>query len=202
MAANWGRKRWARLPRTLLRSLVGPSDVRRWSDPSNLHPAWDARTVQMAALIPPGSRVLDVGAGAMVLRDHLPAGCAYTPLDLVARTPETIVCDLNSPTPPGLPASDVVVLSGVLEYVEDADRLLGHLYRVTTFVVASYAVARGGRMEKVRRRASGWVNDYDGDRLVSLFLHHGFHCETSERWQDQMLYRFRRMQIQPAFVRD
>jgi hypothetical protein len=191
-----------RLQKTLLRGVLGPSDLGRWSKASSLLPVWDSRTIQMAALIPAGSRILDVGAGAMVLKDHLPERCLYTPADLVARSAETVVLDLNGPELPRLPATDVVFLSGVLEYVVDLDRLLKHLYESTTFIVASYASSRGDRMGKLHRRSRGWVNDYSQDTLLSLFLHHGFHCEHVGAWYDQGLFRFRKMQIQPAFVRD
>lgn len=156
----------------------------------------------MAALIPRGSRVLDVGAGAMVLKDHLPEGCLYTPVDVVARSPETLVWDLNSTDRPDLPGADLVFLSGVLEYVADLDGLLKRLYECTTFIVVSYASFGGGRIGRLRRRARGWVNDYSREELLSLFLHHGFHCEQAQAWYDQGLFRFRKMQIQPAFVRD
>ena len=192
-----------RLQKTLLRGVFGPSDLGRWSNASNLLPMWNSRTIQMAALIPAGSRVLDVGAGAMVLKDHLPERCLYTPADLVARSPDTLVWDLNSNDWPDLPGADVVFLSGVLEYVVDLERLLHRLYRGSTFIVASYALyPGGGRRGRLRRRSRGWVNDYSQDALLSLFLHHGFHCEHMEAWYDQGLFRFRKMQIQPAFVRD
>jgi len=153
-------------------------------------------------MILPGSRVLDVGAGSMKLRDHLPEGCFYTPLDVVARSPNTIVCDLNTEIP-RLPQTDVAVLSGVLEYLEDFDTLLSRLYESTTYVVASYAMTHGGSLRsRLRRCFQGWVNGYSLDHFLSVFLHHGFHCEETGVWYDQTLFRFRKMQIQSAFVRD
>jgi hypothetical protein len=56
----------------------------------------------MARGIRPGSRVVDVGAGAQALRSALPPHCTYVPIDIVQRTPDTVVCDLNREDPPTL----------------------------------------------------------------------------------------------------
>ena len=62
-----------------------------WSDVGN---RWPSRIAAVAALIPPGSSVLDIGAGAQGLRNALPPSCAYTPADLQQRTPDTLVLDV------------------------------------------------------------------------------------------------------------
>lgn len=193
--------------RTLLRPLfkqwLSPTDHERWHRLSSSPTAWDSRSAKIGTMLAPGSRVLDVGAGSMRLREHLPEGCSYIPLDLVARCPEAIVCDLNTPDIPRLPETDVAVLSGVLEYLEEPGVLLSRLYESTTRIVASYAVANAaGLRQHWRRRFHGWVNDYSVNQLLSIFLHHGFHCEGMDVWHDQAIFRLRKMEIQPAFVRD
>ena len=76
---------------------------------------------EIAKLIPAGSNVIEFGAGRRQLEKFLPAGCTYTPSDLVDRGPGTIVCDLNRPPLPDLRhlRLKVAVFGGVLEYVAD-----------------------------------------------------------------------------------
>lgn len=61
------------------------SDLTRWENIENLHEEWDSRTIMIARLIPPNSRVLEFGAARLVLRDHLPINCSYQPSDIVDR---------------------------------------------------------------------------------------------------------------------
>lgn len=51
--------------------------------------------MRVADYLGAGSKVVDLGCGAMSLERHLPAGCQYVPSDLVARDARTRVCDLN-----------------------------------------------------------------------------------------------------------
>ncbi len=131
--------RFSRAAKTILLKRDGRSDTGRWSDPSNLNESWDVRTAALAKFVPPGSSVLEFGAGRRVLPRYLPAGCQYTPSDLVDRGPGTLVCDLNAAQLPLFPEHDVAVFSGVLEYVLDMDRLLDHLAPTCRIIVASYA---------------------------------------------------------------
>lgn len=112
----------------------------------------------MVLRIGPGSRVLDVGAGAQTTRRHLPANCVYIPLDLVARTPETIVCDLNKDTLPSVQV-DWAVVSGVIEYVVDAPRFLAELASVSGHVVLCRS--------SPRRQCHGTTSKWLGERLLT-----------------------------------
>jgi hypothetical protein len=164
---------------------------------------WDTRTVQLAALITPNTRVLEFGAGRMVLRRHLPEGCTYTPSDLVEREPGILCYDLNAPQLAPLPGFDVAVFGGVLEYVHDIPRLLTHLHGHCECVVASYAVATSkGLRARLGRRKHGWVNDYSAEGLVGMFLHAGFYPSAERRWGGQILYQFKKQHVHPAAVRD
>lgn len=175
--------------RTILRRRINRSDFRRWGTEANLHPAWDSRTLQIARLIPPGSSVLEFGAGRLVLRESLPPGCVYTPSDLVDRGFGTIVCDLNARTLPSLGHYDVAVFSGVLEYVNDVPRLIRHLSRSVDMIIASYSPTE---TNPCNRRAGGWVNDYDSDELRRLFAAEGFACGHTEPWAQQTIFVFTR----------
>lgn len=166
---------------------TGKSDFSRWSKPKSLSPLWDERTRQLAAMVTPGSAVLEFGAGRRVLEQMLDRPARYTPSDLVDRGPGTIVCDLNARPLPQFGAHDVAVFSGVLEYVNDVPSLIQHLRGSVPAIVASYAVLEKNRDE---RRAGGWVNDYTSAQFVALFDEQGFDCVENSSWQSQELYRF------------
>lgn len=140
----------------------------------------------MGALVSAGDSILEFGAGRMVLRDHIPPGCAYTPSDIVDRGAGTVVCDLNGPLPDFAP-HDVAVFSGVLEYVNNVPRLIEHLADVAKTIVVSYAVVDSN---PDGRRSHGWVNDYTSEQFVSLFSRAGFVCDHEEMWKTQKIFRF------------
>ena len=166
---------------------IGKSDYGRWRDINRLLPDWDTRTEQIGALISPGASVIEFGAGRMALRSYLPAGCSYTPSDVVYRGEGTIICDLNAKELPALVHYDVAVFSGVLEYVNDIPRLASYLSKSVNEVIASYAVLE---LNRTGRRASGWVNDYTEAELTNIFHNEGFLCASRERWRNQQVYCF------------
>lgn len=174
---------------TSLRKLVGGSDYGRWGEEGALRSDWDSRTRQIANLIEPGSSVLEFGAGRRVLEERLPAACTYTPSDLVDRGEGTLVCDLNAKALPNFPSHDVVVFSGVLEYVNDVPRLIARLHACAPTIIASYAVYE---LNSASRRTNGWVNDYTLPELMEVFSEAGYRCEHKETWKEQMIFRFRK----------
>jgi hypothetical protein len=179
--------------RTSLRLCRGSSDFRRWASTESLSPDWESRTVQSAKLIPRGASVLEFGAGRMTLRDCLPEGCRYTPCDLVDRGDGTIVCDLNARELPRFPDHDVAVFSGVLEYINDLERLISHTKRSCHMIIASYCGSEQvpGRLT---RRSHGWVNDHTSSEFEEIFLRAGFACDSVQVWDKQRIYRFIRKQ--------
>ena len=154
---------------------------------------WDGRTMKMAAMIPPGSRVLEFGAGRMVLRKHLPPGCTYMPADLVKRQPGTILCDLNDRNTSPLAEHDVAFFSGVLEYVYDIPRALKRLPPTCRMVIASYATTDApGQAGRVTRIRQGWVNHYTSTQFVGVFARAGYRCLARETWKSHTLFQFAR----------
>lgn len=85
---------------------------------------WPERAAAVAALIRPGERVLDLGAGACGLRARLPAGCSYvaTDIDTGGRS-DIIEMDLMTASAQRFPAQsfDVAVLVGVIEHCFHAE---------------------------------------------------------------------------------
>jgi hypothetical protein len=173
---------------TLLRS-AGRSNG-RWRRDQSLDVAWDERAVLMVADIPAGSRVIDVGAGSQVVRGLLPEGCDYVPVDLVSRSPDTIVCDLNRDGLPGLTA-DWLVASGVIEYVFDVDRLIGWMASAAPRIALSYETADD--QTRYYRRARSWVNDYTGGQMRALLNGHGFEVTRTANWKLQTIYWLKRV---------
>ena len=132
------------------------TDVARWSVPGNLATQWDARAAAAAEWIPAGSRVLDVGCGAMTLGSLLKPGCSYFPADVVERRPGAFVADLNRREfPPG--SYDWVSFLGVLEYVHDIAWPLVRAREAAPSLLVTYCTHLGG--DVAVRRGMGWVND-------------------------------------------
>lgn len=177
------------LLRTTLFKRMNPSDQARWQAEKALSLDWEPRIRQIASLVLPGSSVLEFGAGRMTLSKYLPADCRYTPSDIVDRGPGSIVCDLNSPSLPVFPSHDVAVFSGVLEYVQDVPRLVAHLSPIVRVFILSYAILET-HANRLSRRASGWVNDYNSSSLEAIFKINGFHPDHTEMWRSQKIYRF------------
>jgi len=175
---------------TVLRTLRGESHLRRWAHPSEMDTEWNTRTHIMAKLIPANSSVLEFGAGSMVLRTYLPPGTQYTPSDIVSRSADTLVIDLNSKSPlPSFPSHDIAVFGGVLEYIFDVERVVRHLSQHVRCVIASYAVT-DNTPRTFTRRALGWVNDMSDVTFRRHFEQNNFVCDHLVEWDQQMIYRF------------
>jgi hypothetical protein len=183
------KNQWPRIVRAIARR----SDKERWAERSNLHESWDERTRLIASRIEPDSRVLEFGAGRLVLEAMLPPGCRYTPSDIVARDERTVVCDLNRYPLPDLGRHDVIVFSGVLEYVSDLPRLLRELSPLAPRILASYAVyKRPAAAELLLRRSHGFMTDYNEEELLAVFRQAGYHPSESFDWKAQRIFDLRR----------
>ena len=151
----------ARARTTHLLQEVRGSDGARWSDAEELIPGAEARAQAAARRIEAGSRVLDLGAGTMALAKVLAPECTYVPADLVARSDDCHVVDVNQGQfPQG--RYDVVTLLEVLEYVHDIPPLLERVGSCAERLICSYHVR--GHETANERRQHGWFNDFsDGD---------------------------------------
>ncbi|HMI20635.1 MAG TPA: hypothetical protein VK533_13940 [Sphingomonas sp.] len=141
-----------------------------WSDPRSLHAVWDGRAKRAATYIPAGSRVLDLGCGAMALERYLAEGCTYQPCDLVARDARTLVCDFNEGEFPVGFDCDVVSVLGVLEYVADVPAFLAKVRALNCPVVLSYSASdRPGYATR-----APWVNAYTQAEFIAVCAAAGF----------------------------
>jgi len=178
----------------LVRQTLRLTHVRRWAAMDLTLDEWDERTIKMAGMIPPGSTVLEFGAGRMVLRDHLPPECKYIPVDVVEREPGMMVCDLNARNLPQFPMHGVAFFSGVLEYVYDVPRILRALPKSCSDVIASYACSdRRGQSRRATRMRQGWVNHFTSDAFITLFRDAGFTCAERGRCKSHDLFKFVRL---------
>jgi len=183
--------------RTFIMALIGKafgkSDKGRWKDDENLKCEWNSRTKIIAELVKPHSSVLEFGAGNMVLKEYLPDGCDYTPSDIEKRAENMIECDLNSAELPHFDYRDTIVFSGVLEYIDDIDRLLAHLCGSCGYIVASYAILpKKNIKELIFRRLRGWVNDYTYSQIIKMFDKHGLEKIDETDWEDQKIFVFQK----------
>lgn len=164
------------------------TQVERWSDLANFDPAWDARTAMIAVMIPKNSAVLEFGSGREQLEKFLPEGCTYQPCDLAPRSARTLVCNLNEGFPALPQRYDVIVFSGVIEYIHDLDALFRHVRASCTSCIVSYAATDDLDCVATRMR-NGWVHHYAVTELVALFEKAGFTVAETARWQAQTIFR-------------
>ena len=172
------------------------TDLTRWSDPANLDPRWEYGPARASRFVPPGSRVLDLGAGLEALRKHLPEGCTYTASDLMAHSERTVVGDLNrGEIPEG--EFDVVAVIATLEFVHDAGALFAALHQRAPLAILTYCARTDDDLDK--RLEKGFVNDFTRDELVLLCQKKGWQVVAAERLVvapafDQWLFALRRFE--------
>lgn len=125
-----------------------PEALARWEALAREPTPWPGRLAALARHIPPGSSVLDIGAGSRDLALLLPPECRYQALDCVAGpTPGGLVVDLE--TCEGFPAGltlcgyDVAVMAGVLEHLVDPIAALSMVFSWAHRVLFTYEPAAG-----------------------------------------------------------
>jgi hypothetical protein len=152
------------------------TDTTRWAVIDNLATQWDARAAMAAEWIPAGSRVLDVGCGAMALGGLLKSGCSYHPADVVERRPGAFVADLNAHEfPPG--SYDWVTFLGVLEYVHDPAWPLERARQAAPHLLVTYCTHIGS--DVAPRRGLGWVNDFTRAQFEGVVADAGWRIDRT-----------------------
>jgi hypothetical protein len=188
--------------RNAILTSLGQADYERWKALPHHEAWWDERTKKIATLIPAGSNVIEFGAGRRQLEKFLPAGCRYTPSDLVDRGPGTIVCDLNRSSLPDLRhlCVNVAVFGGVLEYLTDVPSLVSWLASmgIQTCIASFDAVPHGLSFiqrlkERIRRYRYGYRNNLTEEQLFRCFEAANMRCEEKHVWTTQGIYRFVRL---------
>ena len=121
-----------------------------------------------------------------MLPDLIPDDCQYTDSDLVARSENSFVCDLNERPLPEFPKSDFAIFSGVLEYLQDNETLIRHLPRSFKNVICSYIVTEI-KPDPEFRKSRDWHSNYSKDQLTELFESAGYQCNEVVDCQGQQL---------------
>ncbi len=196
--------RFIKTTASLKRKLFRQADPYRWMDATNFCPEWIERSRIIAGLIPKGSRVIEFGAGLSQLPSVLDPSCAYAASDLIGRSNDTLILDLENRPLPALANDrfDVAVFAGVLEYLSDVPGVISWVSQYVSTCIASYeCVPSDGqvcvRLKRTWNRASlGWVNAYTEEELKTIFARAGFHCGTHTLWNakdgSEPIFIFRR----------
>jgi hypothetical protein len=182
--------RIARILKTRWVVRVRGTDRSRWSRDSSFDNAWSGRHQLMVRSVRPGDAVIDLGSGPRALEEHLPDGCRYIPVDVVPRGPGSVVCDLNRDPMPDV-RGDVVVMSGVLEYIHDVHQLLTGARGLAPRAVVSYATVEA--FSDIRdRRSHGWMNDLGLPVLRDAFTTSGWSVSGEQEWQGHRVFELAR----------
>ena len=109
---------------------AGSTDLTGWKQVASKEAkeGWRDRAQLAAAFLRPGDIVCDLGAGAQPLRNFLPDGSKYLPVDCVDTLPGTHLSDFNAPDFT-LPAQGFNVLTalGVVNWLKDEEQFLNRL---------------------------------------------------------------------------
>jgi hypothetical protein len=161
------------------------SDINRWKNSNELFEDWDQRTSILGNYIAPGSKVIEFGSGNMSLKKMLPKNCTYTPSDIVKRTEETIVCDLNEPISFDLSFYNTAVFSGVFEYVYDIDTVFKQLEKHIPHIILSYACSD---ICIHNRLINGWLSEFTEKQLLDIFAKYSYDVIDKQEWRQQTIF--------------
>ena len=161
------------------------SDINRWKNSNELFEDWDQRTSILGNYITPGSKVIEFGSGNMSLKKMLPKKCTYTPSDIVKRTEEIIVCDLNEPISFDLSLYNTAVFSGVFEYVYDIDTVFKQLEKHIPHIILSYACSD---ICTHNRLINGWLSEFTEKQLLDIFAKYSYDVIDKQEWRQQTIF--------------
>jgi hypothetical protein len=161
------------------------SDINRWKNSNELFEDWNQRTSILGNYITPGSKVIEFGSGNMSLKKMLPENCVYTPSDIVKRTEETIVCDLNEPISFDLSFYNTAVFSGVFEYVYDIHAVFKQLEKHIPHIILSYACSD---ICTHNRLINGWLSEFTEKQLLDIFAKYSYDVIDKQEWRQQTIF--------------
>ena len=115
----------------------------------------------------------------------LPENCVYTPSDIVKRTEETIVCDLNEPISFDLSFYNTAVFSGVFEYVYDIDTVFKQLEKHIPHIILSYACSD---ICTHNRLINGWLSEFTEKQLLDIFAKYSYDVIDKQEWRQQTIF--------------
>jgi FkbM family methyltransferase len=163
-----------RIQRTMAHIEARAPDGGFWADFENVKPGAEERAKAALPWLSGCKSVLDLGAGAMAIKEMLPEDVTYWGADLVPWTPETVSVNLETAFP-NL-QTDAALLLEVIEFLcEPAPCLVGALNATRRLILSYNLLAQDETIEERRQR--GFVNDYTLDELESLLRSCGWRIE-------------------------
>ena len=156
---------------TELLKIAQTTDVGRWADPDVLKRGAEQRVNLLTQHVAPDQSVLDVGAGLMLLRQHMATPDLYTPLDLLKWDTNTLVMDLNQGHYPQNAVAQIVI-SACLEYLHHPDQCLSQMADLSDQLYLIYDTALDGN--RGERRQLGYMNDFSYDDILALLQKTGW----------------------------
>lgn len=150
---------------------------KKWEDYDStinfLYGNWDYRVKKVSECIDESiNSVLDLGAGAMSLKNFLNSKVIYYPVDYCKRAEETIVCNFEKYEFPDINV-DCIAASGILEYISDMEWFIGEICKRCETAVISYIPIEKHQNFAIRQH-EGWKNNYSIIELCILFQKNGF----------------------------
>ena len=158
----------------LIKRFIRVGRPRDWREFEYFDETWKERTALMAQLIGVNSKnVMDLGCGKCWLKDMLPTDVQYIGVDYKPREgADNIICDFNAGEFPSF-IVDVVLCSGVLEYIIFLPGFVDEITAVTDQVILSYC-GTDFFQDLTYRESLGWRNHFSNLGLISLFLKKDF----------------------------
>ena len=116
----------------------------------------------------------DIGCGDQKLRDALRRkglACRYQGYDILPGSQEVARLDVQSETLPF--TYDVVVMLGVVEYLEKAEPVFASLALQARWLLLSHVVRQGEYYSEARRAELGWRNHLTRDMITGMLENSG-----------------------------
>jgi hypothetical protein len=159
-------------------------------DQSN--PSWRERAELCAELVASldlrssqGFSLADIGCGDQKLRDALHRQgltCRYQGYDILPQSKAVARLDVQSET---LPCPyDVVVLLGVVEYLENVEQVFASLAIQAPWLLVSHVVRQGEYYTEARRADLGWRNHLTKHEIIGLLETSGLAVVRSSMTSD------------------
>lgn len=172
------------------------SDGARWADPARIGEGAETRAEIAAPHIGAGQMVLDLGCGVQALRRRLPEGVRYTPADLVPRSADCYITDLNqhfyyvdelfpaAPTYEG--RYDWIAALELCEFLHELPRLFERARKSSAGFIVTYRAAPEGIDDAGReaRRAQGWFSDHTAAEFEAMLVKAGWSVKERKRGAD------------------
>ena len=157
------------------------TDHKRWREMST---SWGERFPERSKLagqvIPNGSRVLDLGAGTMVLKRYLKEDCIYQPCDLYSRDSNCLEADLNKREFPEGKKYDWVTLIGLFQFLKEPEWVLNKCRDVASHLYVTFSPRVRMELkdeERVWREGEGWFNHHNLGEYIQLVERCGWKVE-------------------------